>query len=120
MISKRIKQFFLGCCLLPGAAAWAQQPASTVTGTVITEKGELLQGVTVKAERKAGMDAAPVQGLTDEKGIFVFRQLAVGGSYDFNFSFVGYQTYVLKDFKVTAGKNSSILIKLRDSDSRLD
>lgn len=122
MISKKMMRFCLACCLLLGSgrALLAQQPASTVTGTVMTEKGELLQGVTVKAERKGVPEAVPVQGLTDEKGIFVFKQLSVGAGYDLYFSFVGYQSYLLKDFKVTAGKNSSILVKLKDSDSRLD
>ncbi|MBS1567016.1 MAG: TonB-dependent receptor plug domain-containing protein, partial [Bacteroidetes bacterium] len=120
MISKRIKQFLLACSLLPAGALQAQQTAPTVTGTVMTEKGELLQGVTVKAERKTTEPVNPVLAMTDEKGIFVFRQLSVGASYDLSFSFVGYQSWTLKDFKVMSGKNSSILVKLKDNDSRLD
>src|ERR1700761_6413565 len=79
------------------------QSTTTITGTVMAEKGELLAGVTVRALRE-GSDA-PLQSLTNEKGIFAFKSLTIGATYNFTFSSVGYQTATLKGFKVMSDRN---------------
>jgi TonB-linked SusC/RagA family outer membrane protein len=93
----------------------AQALTTNITGTVMAEKGELLAGVTVRALRTGARESA--QSVTDEKGVFVFRQLSVGATYDFTFSSVGYQTAYLNGFKVSPDRNSSILMTLKQVDS---
>ena len=59
--------------------------SADVTGTVLTEKGELLQGATVVARNTATNTTA--YSITDDNGVFLFRKLIVGNKYDFSFSF---------------------------------
>jgi TonB-linked SusC/RagA family outer membrane protein len=128
MISKTLQQATTTCTrlcawlfvtLCMGNAAFSQDLASQVTGTVMSDKGELLTGVTVQAKR-AGADEVVGQSFTNEKGIFAFKQLSAGDVYDLAFSFVGYQPYTLKAFKVSANKNSSVLVKMKTNDVQLE
>src|SRR5665213_3628883 len=79
--------------LFLGQNSFAQGSSSSVTadvtGTVLTEKGELLQGATVVARNTATNITS--YSVTDDNGVFLFRRLAVGSKYDFSFSFLGYE-----------------------------
>ena len=96
-------------------APTGEAASATITGTVMAEKGELLAGVTVSALKSGSKKA--IQSMTDEKGVFVFKQLEVGGIYNLGFSSIGYQPAVLNGFKVMRDQNSSILITLKLADS---
>lgn len=100
-------------CVLSAKA----QNTAIVTGTVISENGDFLQGVTVKAVNQKQNES--YTALTNEKGVFIFRQLTVGASYDFTASYVGYQENTISSFTVKQG-NNSILIKLQPSNNSLD
>ncbi len=93
------------------------QNNAVVTGTVISENGDLLQGVTVKAISENEKES--YTALTNDKGVFVFRQLTVGGEYNFTASYVGYDDNAVRSFKVKSG-NNSILIKLQPSNNSLE
>lgn len=91
----------------------AQQPVQ-VAGTVVNEKGEALEGVTVTA---TNVDAKrePVSVVTDAKGAFRFRALNSGNHYDFHFSFVGSEEYDEKGYLVQPSGNSlSITMKAKN------
>ena len=68
------------CCLwvlfllLCHVATFAQESVP-VSGTVLTEKGEVLQAVTVLATRRSDNPRQTVTAITNEKGIFTFPQL---------------------------------------------
>jgi TonB-linked SusC/RagA family outer membrane protein len=117
MYKMRVSLLHLSLLLLPVffTGTVFSQSTTTITGTVMAEKGELLAGVTVRAIRE-GSDA-PLQSLTNDKGIFAFKSLAIGATYNFTFSSVGYQTGTLKGFKVMRDRNSSILMMLKQGDS---
>lgn len=99
--------------LLFNVATFAQETV-VVSGTVLTEKGEVLQAVTVLATRRSDNPGKAISAITNEKGIFTFPQLKVGEVYDFSFSSVGYETQSHKGFTVKqAGKSNTLLIRLR-------
>ncbi|NQW79095.1 MAG: SusC/RagA family TonB-linked outer membrane protein [Chitinophagaceae bacterium] len=63
------------------------QSLTDLTGTIIDERGNPLQGVTVllqsKGERNQSVN-------TNQKGIYILKQLAIGSKYSIKFSYVGY------------------------------
>jgi TonB-linked SusC/RagA family outer membrane protein len=103
-----------------GQTLSAQQPdLSDVTGTVITEKGEGIPGVTVRAENIRTHESLPA--VTNEKGIFVMRKLTVGERYDFSFSSVGYHPGVSNGFVVKAQADKNAFeVHLKESNSELN
>lgn len=111
-----------GWCLLLllGLQTQVHAQDAAVTGSVISEKGAFLQGVNVQA-RKAGSAAVMASAVTDEKGLFVIRQLVAGTKYDFTFSSVGYENNYYRNYlvKPSAQKNS-LLIKLKEKNNQLD
>lgn len=97
----------------------AQQEAGVeVTGTVMSEKGDLLAGVTVQALRTGSNDKAVVA--TDDKGMFLFKSLTPGLKYDFSFSFVGYENSFYKAYTVKKTGKNSLLIRLNRKNNQLD
>lgn len=63
------------------------QSLADLTGTVIDERGNPLQGVTVLLQSKgAGNQSVN----TNQKGTYILKQLAIGSKYSIKFSYVGY------------------------------
>lgn len=103
--------------LFAGSLAQAQSTLS-LQGVVQSEAGEALAGVSI-----SGKDSATGQTFTimsDEKGMFRIASLPVGNVYDFEFTHVGYNTYYLRSFKIMAGQNNSLLIRMAPADKSLD
>jgi TonB-linked SusC/RagA family outer membrane protein len=108
------------CLLLLSLHSGAQDGSKTadVTGTVLTEKGELLQGATVVARNEATNTTA--YSVTDNNGIFLFRKLLVGSKYDFEFTFLGYEAGEFKGFVVKqANQKNSIMVRLKEKNAVL-
>lgn len=101
------------------AAIYAQEAGDPViTGVVMSEKGNWLEGVTVTVTATKGN--ASFNTITNAKGSFRFTGLKAGMQYDFLFSFVGYEEYVLKAFKVRDGQVNSLLVRLKEKGTTLD
>jgi TonB-linked SusC/RagA family outer membrane protein len=63
------------------------QSLADLKGTVIDERGNPLQGVTVLLQSKgAGNQSVN----TNQKGTYILKQLAIGAKYSIKFSYVGY------------------------------
>ncbi|GGH62038.1 TonB-linked SusC/RagA family outer membrane protein [Filimonas zeae] len=111
-------------CLLPviglltATASFSQSATAVVTGTVVTEKGEMLAGVHISASRQGSNDN--VSAVSDAKGIFIFKQLTATAKYDFTFSYVGYAKQVMNNVTVEAGKNNSLFVKLKEQGNDLN
>lgn len=110
-------RWLFGCCLLMALPVFAQQTA-VVTGTVVTEKGEPMPGVQVAAFRPGSKEMLNVA--TDEKGIFLFKQLVADAYYQFVFSYVGYDRQQISSFKVLPGKKNTLFIKMLERNKDLD
>lgn len=104
--------------LFLGPPAIAQDNEATVTGTVISQNGDILSGVSVIATNANSKDET-YNAVTNEKGVFVMRKLKVGGIYNFVVSYVGYETSTVNRYSVK-GASNSILIKLNQTDQSLD
>ncbi|WP_207514350.1 SusC/RagA family TonB-linked outer membrane protein [Longitalea luteola] len=102
------------------ATAFAQEMAE-VSGTVLTEKGEVLPAVSVMAMSRTGNPRQKVSAFTNDKGVFTFPQLTIGEVYDLTFSSVGYATSNYKGFTVKqAGRANTLLIRLKSKTDDLD
>lgn len=109
------------CVFISITQIQAQSALADVTGSVLTEKGEVLQGVTIVARRQGGSSNESASATTNEKGLFVFKQLQVGSRYDFSFSYIGYEEGVQNGFVVKqAGQTNAILIRLKEKNTKLD
>ena len=92
-----------------------------VKGTVLNEKGETLQGVTIQAKNVSTRSSFVFTALTDEKGVFVFKQLVAGDKYDLEFSFVGYENGFHKGFVINKdGQTNTLLIRLKQNNNELN
>ncbi len=112
-------QLLISCFLLLLATTKAQTTISTnVSGTVTTETGELLNGVSVKITSTD--NKTTVAATTNEKGIFTITTLKVGTAYNFTFNYVGYETGYVKAFTIKEGNGNSLLVRLKQTASTLD
>ena len=82
----------------------AQEPAAVVTGTVTSDAGEPLVGVTVNAAAASSNES--YNAVTNERGVFRFTALRPGRSYSITASYVGYTAYNLNAFSVREGTNT--------------
>ncbi|MGC4035578.1 MAG: SusC/RagA family TonB-linked outer membrane protein [Chitinophagaceae bacterium] len=88
-----------------------------VTGTVVNEKGEILQGATVQATNVSSKHV--IAAVTDENGVFLFRKLAVGNKYNFSVSFLGYEQQLVSEYEVSGTEKNSLTVKLKEKNAVL-
>jgi TonB-linked SusC/RagA family outer membrane protein len=97
------------------------QSTVDVTGTVLTESGEVLEGVTISAKNASAPALPALSAQTNAKGIFHFKNLSAGDKYDFEFSFVGYENGSYKGFLAKqSDQANSILIRLKEKNKELN
>jgi len=82
----------------------AQQETGNIAGTVTTEDGEALPGVTINAEGKYLFGARTT--ITDENGRYRLRNLPVG-SYEVTFVMPGFKTVKLTGVPVALGQTTT-------------
>lgn len=92
------------------------QGTTTVTGTVVDEKGVPIQGVVVRATTGA---KGVLFALTDQKGTFTFSNLKTGGAYTFTASYVGYSDVSLNSVSVNQNTNALVL-KMQPANNTLN
>ncbi len=108
---KRLRYLGLVLLLLMGISYQSfSQTNATVTGTVKDNDGAPLPNVTVVATSQSD-SSVQRSALTDDAGVFRL-ELAVGGSYRFTVSFVGYQTQVITNYTVTTGQNRAVAVTM--------
>jgi len=81
---------------------------SVLTGTVVSESGELLGSVTVRVT--AG--AVSLNATTNAKGTFLLRNLKPDIDYKISFSCVGYESKQLENVRINEGEGNSLLVRL--------
>lgn len=103
---------------IAGRQLQAQPNSTKVTGTVATEKGEPLQGASVKANNTKSGESYTI--VTNEKGMFEFRSLSAGNTYNFTITHIGYAARFIKGFLVRGNENNSLLVKLSEGSADLE
>jgi len=116
-INQTLKWLLIGLVLLFQLPALAQEGTASLTGTVLNEKGDPLQGVTVIAASTSGNERFTTA--TNGQGMFTFQRLKVGSTYSFTSSYVGYETNTVSTFTVKQGGNS-LLVKMTANNNVLD
>src|SRR3569833_1343635 len=105
---KLLTRLMISCCLFIGWRQLQAQPSNAeLKGTVQTEQGAVLPGVTVEADNTSTHEKFFT--VSDEHGIFHFKKIP-GGKYDLNLSSVGYLT---NTYKGVATNQSTLLISLK-------
>jgi TonB-linked SusC/RagA family outer membrane protein len=118
-MTNNCKGIILLLMLLFHTAVRAQELSDPIiTGTVMNQKGGFLEGVTVDVKQVNGKGA--YHTITDIKGNFRLPGLKAGETYDFTFSFVGYDNNVIRAFKVREGNGNSILVRLHETGASLN
>jgi hypothetical protein len=104
--------------LLSVALAFGQvTTTSSISGTVVDEKGQTLPGVTILATHTPTGTVYSTVSRAD--GRYNLANLRVGGPYTIKFSFVGYNTYTEENVMLSLGQDSKISIKLEPNNTQL-
>lgn len=120
-IKKQLKLFiWLGVLLLSNNHMLAQKHPAAVTGTVLSERGETLSGVSITARSASPGTKESLTAITDEKGGFHLGNLIAGNKYDINFSFVGYEETVYRGIAASSEKTSSLTVHLKEKNAKLN
>ena len=104
--------------LLSISSAFAQvTTTSSVSGTIVDEKGQTLPGVTIVATHTpTGTNYSTV---TRADGRYNIANMRVGGPYVIKFSFVGYNTYSEQNVTLTLGQDFKLSVKLEPNNMQL-
>lgn len=88
------------------------QSGAIVTGTVVEENSSPLTGVTVVAMNASDTSKRDITS-TNSQGVFQFSDLAANQTYNFRFTYVGYEAQTVKNVAVKSGGNAPVLITMR-------
>lgn len=113
-----LKKNLLIFALLYAGLSQAQAQQDQVKGAIQNDKGEFIPGVSIKAI--AEKEGKNVTTSSNDKGLFHFKNLVEGASYQFIFSAVGFQSDTLSGYVIQSGKPLSLSVKLLPSSFKLD
>lgn len=99
--------------LLISIAGFSQDKAPGLTGIVVSETGESLNGVSVFIRAAAGKEEHST--MTNEKGVFQFSSLKLNTKYNLAFSYVGYRDTSVNQFELKGGEENSLMVRMRKS-----
>jgi hypothetical protein len=102
---KRILPLLIAAFLLP-VIMNAQVTTSSITGVVKSDKGEALEGATVKAIHTPS--GTVYTTVSRNGGDFTIPNMRVGGPYTVQVTFVGYQTQEYKDLDLQLGEATKL------------
>lgn len=92
--------------------------AVTIRGSVMSEGGLPLPGVSVLVKQRNGNEK--LHATTDEKGFFQLPGMRPGLLYDFTFSFIGYENNLLNGFQVKNSNSNLLLIRMKEASKGLN
>jgi TonB-linked SusC/RagA family outer membrane protein len=97
--------------LLFSSAAHGQETVSRLTGIVVAENGEALNGVSVQLRSAAGKENK--SSITNERGIFLFQHLQPNTRYNLSFSYIGYKDTTISEFELKTDEKNSLMVRMR-------
>ena len=104
------KLFTLFLAMAASIAMMAQVTTSSISGTVVNEGDQFLQGATITATDLS--TGASYNGVTDVKGVFRLQNLRPGGPYSLSIHMMGYHPQTVDDIKLGIGENLSLNVKM--------
>ncbi len=99
-------------------ATYAQEPLSKITGIVVTEKGEALNGVSIALLSASGKGRQSTT--TNGAGIFQFVNLKTNTRYNLSFSYVGYRDTAMNGFELRPNEENSLMVRMQEAASNLN
>jgi len=96
----------------------AQSLTGVVTGTIATEKGEPLAGANIRASDAHSPENFTIQ--SNDRGVFVFRALTAGKTYNFTVTHIGFSSKIIRGFLVKPNENNTLLVRLSEGANDLD
>jgi hypothetical protein len=103
--------------LFTAVVGFAQQTTSSISGTVVDEKGLSLPGVTITAvHTPTGTNYSTVSRVD---GRYNLPNLRIGGPYTVTFSFIGFTSKVENDVTLSLGQEFRIDTKLLPTSTSL-
>ncbi len=109
---------FLFILLLVSSAVFAQERVPRITGIVVAENGEALNGVSVLLRAASGKENK--SAMTNEKGIFQFINLQPNTRYNLSFSYIGYQDTTVNQFELKPNEENSLMVRMRKTIASLN
>ncbi|QEC45090.1 SusC/RagA family TonB-linked outer membrane protein [Pseudobacter ginsenosidimutans] len=108
----KLTAVLLTAFLLSSGIATAQQPPTvTVTGIVTNSKGDPIGFASIVAKSSAGERSYTT--FADSLGKFSFENLPVKGTYNFEFSAVGYQSRTITGYILKSEGNNAVIVSLK-------
>ncbi|HEY8956335.1 TonB-dependent receptor [Chitinophaga sp.] len=89
-----------------------------VKGTVMSENGEPLIGVSISVKQQQGKEK--YNASTNEQGVFQLQGLKAGAVYDFVFNFIGYESSHVNGFQVKEGEGNLLLVRMKEASRGLN
>jgi hypothetical protein len=98
--------------LMFSVGAIAQVTTSGITGLVQADNEEVI-GATVTA--KDTRSGAVYRAVTNIEGVYTITGMRVGGPYELEVSYIGYQTSLIPDIQLSLGQNTVVDVTLSES-----
>ena len=90
------------------------QTNTIVTGTVLDESSNPVEGVTVTAINISDSSQRELTS-TNKDGVFRFTKLTGNKTYNFRFSHVGFANHSINAFAIKQGENNSLLVRMQSA-----
>ncbi|WP_354330831.1 TonB-dependent receptor [Pedobacter sp. CG_S7] len=98
--------------------AIAQDTNASLSGIVESDKGGTLPGVSIDA--KNDVTGERKIALTNENGLFKIQNLNSLQTYTITFSYIGFESHIVKNYKFKSGEQASLLVKLKEQSNTLE
>ena len=110
------KLAFLFLSVFISAAAMAQVTTSSINGTVTDEQGQPLIGATLKAVH---LPTGTIYAISTLKtGKYTLNGMRVGGPYEIECSYIGYNSEKITDVHLTVGEEATFNFKLKEMSTK--
>lgn len=96
----------------------AQSGSATIKGLIENEKGEPVEGVTIRLENRLSGYIKTID--TDNRGLFSLSDAGLTGTIHFHISHIGYIAQSFNRSNIQAGKTESVFLVLKDSSASLN
>jgi TonB-linked SusC/RagA family outer membrane protein len=108
----------LALLLLISTVGFAQERVPKITGIVVAENGEALNGVSVLLKSSSGKENR--SAMTNGKGVFQFLNLQANTKYNLSFSYIGYKDTAVNQFELKSNEENSLMVRMRKTISSLN
>jgi hypothetical protein len=117
---KKMKKIYLTLLALFAVISfgYSQVTTSSISGTVKSDKNELLVGVTIQAEHTP--TGTKYYTVTNSIGVYVLPAVRVGGPYTLSVSFIGMSNKKITDVITSLGTTTNVDVVMDEETTKID